>query len=419
MRFILNPLTTILENSGAHEVPSGPDSAPLPNISTYRNPRAAARSRLARLRKNRSTTNGASDSKKNNTSTAGTGAGHGARPQGTKYRQGTRRLAGGKPLQRCNTALVPQPVHPQPPGAFITQASFVVPGRPDLDDRNLPPLFAQKLFSDAKVKQDQVLLRASEEQKEREMNHEYARQLEEAHAACRRVEEKVQARMHEGNLRRAEAERLRAMQEEASRQETEDLRKSWEARRRQRRAELEATERARREHECHEQDLLKQHRREQVRLEQQRREQEQLEQHHREQERLVQERREHEEAQSNSATQVRQYEDRWTQLRGNTAGVELLTLNEIPWPWFDYVQCLDDITDERVMEFVHHPVQRHMGPGGGEAKATRFEMLRWHPDQFDGKVLSKVVGEHREIVKAAARRIARILITSNEKMRKP
>ena len=52
----------------------------------------------------------------------------------------------GSLFSGCNTALVPQSIHPQPPGAFITRPSFVVPGRPDLDDRNLPPLFPQKRF---------------------------------------------------------------------------------------------------------------------------------------------------------------------------------------------------------------------------------------------------------------------------------
>ena len=313
-----------------------------------------------------------------------------------------------------------------------------MPERPELDDRDLPPLYAQKLFYDAKVKGDQTFLRASEERDERAMDPEYTHQLEEAHAARRRVEEGVQARL-DG------AERLKAMQEGARREATEDFRKHCEARRRaveqerQRRAELEATERARREYELRLQENFEQQRRlqehleqqrllqeqveqqrllqeqverqrfEEQRLEQQRRLQEQLERQRLEEQRLEQERRECDAAESNRATQVRQYEDRWTQLRGSAAGEELLKIDDIPWPWFDYVQCLDDITDERVLEFVRHPLQRHMGPGGGLAKARRFEMLRWHPDHFDGKVLSKVVGEHQEIVREAAARIVRIL----------
>ena len=416
MRPIFNTLTTVLEIFGNREVPSGPESDHL-NISTHHNPRAGARSRSARLRaaksparlhKHRSTVNGVSDRKKQHTSTAGTGSAHGAHPQGTDYRVNMHRLPGGKPLQRCNTALVPQPVHPQPPGAFTTRLSFVVPGRPELDDQNLPPLYALKLFSDAKVKGDQALLRASEERDERAMDPEYARQLEEAHAARRRVEEGVQTRMDA-------AERLKVRQEEARREATENFRKYCEARRRaveqerQRRAELEATERARREQQRRFQERLEQQRLEEQRLEQQRRLQEQLERRRLEEQQLEQERREREATELNRATQVRQYEDRWTQLRGNTAGAGLLKVNDIPWPWFDYVQCLDDITDERVMEFVRHPLQRHMGPDGGLAKARRFEMLRWHPDQFNGKVLSKVVGEDQEIVREAAARIVRVL----------
>lgn len=291
------------------------------------------------------------------------------------------------------------------------QPSFVVPGHPELDDRNIPAPVALKLFSDAKVKGDKALLRASEERKERAMDPEYARRLEEAHAACRRVMEEVQARLHEASLRRAEAERIRAMQEEARCEAIENLRKYCEARRRdveqerQRQAELEATERARREHE---------------RLERHRHEQERLKQQRREQERIQQERREHEAVQSNPATQIRHYEDRWARLRSNTAGAEQLKINDIPWPWFNThnVQCVEDITDELVMEFVGHSLQRHVqDPNGGRVKAARFEMLRWHPDRFDGKVLTQVVEEHREIVKSAAGRIIRILTMSVEKTR--
>ena len=214
-------------------------------------------------------------------------------------------------------------------------------------------------------------------------------------------------------IHRREQERCEQMWLELHRRKQEREQMWLELIRREQERELKRLELHRRE-----QERLEQHRCEQVRLEQHRLKQEQLGQHRREQEWLEQERREREATQSKLATQLRHYEDRWAKLHSNTAGTEHLKIDDIPWPLFDIVQSLEDITEERVLEFVGHPLQKHMqGPGGGLAKATRFEMLRWHPDKFNGKVLGQVVGEHREIVGAAAGRVARILTTLIEKMR--
>ena len=59
---------------------------------------------------------------------------------------------------------------------------------------------------------------------------------------------------------------------------------------------------------------------------------------------------------------------------------------------------------------MRHPLHEHIqGPGGAQAKSIRSEMLRWHPDKFNGKVLGKVIEGHREAVKEGAGRVARIL----------
>ena len=90
--------------------------------------------------------------------------------------------------------------------------------------------------------------------------------------------------------------------------------------------------------------------------------------------------------------------------------MEHIGFHEIPWPSFENVGGVQDITEERVLAFVCHPLHEHIqGPGGGQAKSLRSEMLRWHPDKFEGKVLGKVVEGDREVVKEAAGRVARIL----------
>ena len=418
MRFILNNLTTILTNFGIREVTPNSDTTHL-NVSSHHNPRTTARSRSARLQaaksatrlhKHRSTANGTTNSSQHNPTT-GNGAAHRTKPRGTKYRQmKSRRLAGGKPLRRCNTALIPQPVHPQPPGAFNAQQSFVVPRYPRMDDRHLPPFAAQNIFVKAKQDGDQVFFRAQEEREEHKMEAERARQLEQEREARRREADAEYLRRLEEDSRRAVAVHHRAMQEEFARGQAERIQKVLEAclraqEERQRQAEREAMEFARRE-----QERIERERRERERMEREHRERERMERERREQERMEREHREREAAQPDHATQLRLYEEKWAQLRGDSVGAGPLTLNDIPWPWFGFVPSLEEITDKRVLEFVGHPLRRHLqSPDGGKARTLRLELLRWHSDRFDGKVLARVVDDDRETVKDIAGRITRIL----------
>jgi hypothetical protein len=89
-----------------------------------------------------------------------------------------RPLADGKPLRQFNPVFVSQSSHPQPPGAFIVEPSFVVLGFPGLDDRHPPPFFAPKLFFDVLKEGRHAILRAEEERNQRDEDAEYARLLE-------------------------------------------------------------------------------------------------------------------------------------------------------------------------------------------------------------------------------------------------
>lgn len=405
MLFGLNTLTTFLKRLGTREVLSGSNSTRPSNIFAPRNPRVAARSRsarlraaksAARLRKHRSTTNPAANGTNRPSSTAGTATAHGAKPRGTKYRRVKKRhLLVKKPLQRCNTVLAPQPpTHPQPPGAFVVEPSFVVPGFPELDHRHLPPFVAQKIFFDALHEGRQAILRAEEDRKEREEEAEYARvlkqDLKKAQEAHRKAQEAEYARLIEEDRRKAEAARRRAENEEFARLLEEDMRKAKEA---------------------HHRAMEQEERRRQA-------EQEAMERERRERERCEKERREREDAQSDLVTRLRVYEGKWAVLRNNADAVDHLSFYDIPWPSFDNVQCVGDITEERVLAFVCHPLHEHIqSPGEGQVKSLRSEMLRWHPDKFEGRVLGKVIEGHREAVREAAGRVARILTTFSTKTR--
>ena len=74
---------------------------------------------------------------------------------------------------------------------------------------------------------------------------------------------------------------------------------------------------------------------------------------------------------------------------------------------FEDVRRVDDVTWDRILTFVLH----ERAQGEGQAKAVRSEMLRWHPNKFNGKVLAKIIKEDREAVRETAGHVARILTT--------
>jgi hypothetical protein len=280
----------------------------------------------------------------------------------------------------------------------VLEPSFVVPGFPEEDDRHLPPLVTQKLFFDALYAGRQALLRAEDERNEEaeearwREEEEYARQVEQDLKKAR-AEEAEYARMLEEDLKKAEAARRRAEIEDFARLLEEDMRKAQEAHRRA----VEQEEKRRRA----EQESMERERRECERRERERREREDFEA-----------------LQSNLAKRLRVYEEKWAALRSNIVWMERLGFCDIPWPLFENIQGVEDITEERVLAFVCHPLHEHVqGPGEGQAKSLRSEMLRWHPDKFEGKVLDKVVEGDREAVREAAGYVARILTKFSVAMR--
>ena len=230
---------------------------------------------------------------------------------------------------------------------------------------------------------------------------------------AKELEDTEYLRLLEEDLRKAEAARRRAEKEEFERLLEEDRRKAQETHRRameqeekRRQAERESKERERREREDREKERHEREDREKKRRE------------GREKER----RRKEREA-AKLVTRIRDYEDKWARLRSNAIEVEHLSFCDIPWPSFEDVRDVGDITEERVSRFVRHPRPQGSeqiqpeGPGGGLIKSLRLEMLRWHPDKFEGKVLEKVFEGDREAVREAAGCVARILTTLSAKMR--
>jgi hypothetical protein len=393
MRLGLNIVTTFLHSLKPRKLISGSRNTYFPKIFARHNPRLAARA--ARLRASKSARSIRTSAAPSFTSTA----------DGTGTNRRHRRYARSLRRSTTNAATVfpaPVPSYPQPPGAYACAPPNSMPDTttmPDIPAGGSTPLVAQKVFFDELYKQRAVLMRAAEEQRARaEEDAEFLRLLAED-----------QRKAHEAHLR-AEAEEQRLEEERRVKEEIE-------LKERRRRRKREAEERRRRR-------AAREERREKVRLEQERLDQElleweRLEQERREQERRDQERREREQealrqktaAEVTLAQQVaewlRVYEEKWTLLRTDVQ-LRPLAFSDIPWPLFGVPASAEDITLVRVQEFLCHP-QRESVQGAGLIKSLRSEMLRWHPDKFNAKMLNKVVEGEREAVMEAAGKVARFL----------
>lgn len=394
MRVGLNILTAFLHSLKTRKLLSSSRNTYLPNIFVRRNPRLAAQA--ARLRATKSAgrirTRPVSVSVSAAPSFTSTAADRTA-PRRRDSRSGTRRRRPyTRHLQRNTNAAAQVPSYPQPPGAYVC-ALGGVPKTPAGDNEaNHPaPLVTQKVFFDALYKERAVLLRAADERRAREREAAEA----EAQARLRRAEEDAEyLRLLAEDRRKAQEAQGRAEAEAAAARWAEEQRRAEEemvVEERRRRRKREAEERRRR------------HAAREERRERERREQE--ERH--EQETL----RRRAAADATLAQRVTEwhhfYEERWAVLRADVR-LRPLGFSDIPWPLFGIATSGEDITLLRIQEFLCHP-QREAVQSAGQAKSIRSEMLRWHPDKFNGKVLNMVVEGDREAVKEAAGNVARIL----------
>jgi hypothetical protein len=252
-----------------------------------------------------------------------------------------------------------------------------------VDDKHIPPLVAQKIFLDALYAGRMKVLRAADERDEEAKAARRRAAAEEAERAsvleqesrrmgCARCKEEVEAehaRRLEESRQRAEAARRRAQEAAFARMLEEDQRRANEAHRRamEEQQERESRERERRERESRERPTKS--------------------------------------VPPSPAQRILTYERKWDELRKNGVADEQIRFCHVPWPVFGDVRRVDDVTRERVLAFVLHERER----GDEQARAVRSEMLRWHPDKFNGKVLRKVIEGDREAVRDTAGHVVRIL----------
>jgi hypothetical protein len=100
------------------------------------------------------------------------------------------------------------------------------------------------------------------------------------------------------------------------------------------------------------------------------------------------------------------YDDAWNTLKNDNIVIpHLINFVQIPWPVLAHITRPDQITYAAVEKFVFHPLRDPKSP----KDRLRVEMLRWHPDKFNGKVLSHVMADQIDVVREASGHVARIL----------
>ncbi|KAH0834890.1 hypothetical protein J3R83DRAFT_10536 [Lanmaoa asiatica] len=270
---------------------------------------------------------------------------------------------------------------------------------------------------------------ALEEQKRKV--EEFARAKEEKRKACRRRMEEAalladeeRQRAHEALERKTREEQERLFREEQARKAKEDEeRRRREEQERQLREERERilreeVERLRRE--AHEQFLREQQERS-LRAEVERLRREAHEKFIREQQQRERRAREERERQARLlAEQIRRaaqddqtrqqfvaYEGKWNELRSSNS-LPPIDVQEMPWPVFGVVSSADQITYQDVQTFLFHPLRPDV-EGKTSRDKVKLEVLRFHPDKFNTRVVPKIQPSQRAVAQEIAGAVARIL----------
>lgn len=94
------------------------------------------------------------------------------------------------------------------------------------------------------------------------------------------------------------------------------------------------------------------------------------------------------------------YESAWTALKDRP----VLFFRSIPWPVLRQPSDVEDLTANAIGAFILSPV--HSGDKSARDR-LKEQLLRWHPDRFESKWLSKVDGEEKEVVRRGAGQVVR------------
>lgn len=107
-----------------------------------------------------------------------------------------------------------------------------------------------------------------------------------------------------------------------------------------------------------------------------------------------------------------QYERIWGALSNPSPTMDLtLTFATMPWPLLAPPSSPANITLAAITAFLFHAQRPDPSPSSEKSRRARLkeELLRWHPDKFEHRVLSHVVLADREAVLAGADAVIKVL----------
>ncbi|KDQ60298.1 hypothetical protein JAAARDRAFT_125793 [Jaapia argillacea MUCL 33604] len=112
---------------------------------------------------------------------------------------------------------------------------------------------------------------------------------------------------------------------------------------------------------------------------------------------------------SRTKDQFELHDRKWTAIKDNAVDVECIAFEHIPWPVLDVVVTTPaEITRARIEQFVFHPMRTGVD-GKSRKERVRADLLKWHPDKFNSKVMGKTSEWERDMVTEAAGFVAKTL----------
>lgn len=99
---------------------------------------------------------------------------------------------------------------------------------------------------------------------------------------------------------------------------------------------------------------------------------------------------------------------KWDHLMKGNLQPSSITFGELPWPILGVVNSPADISCEGLRQFIFHPL-RKTADGTTRRGKVKAELLKWHPDKFNAKVVSKLKDGERDLAMEAAGLVARFL----------
>lgn len=103
----------------------------------------------------------------------------------------------------------------------------------------------------------------------------------------------------------------------------------------------------------------------------------------------------------------RLYNVKWKHLKSDVH-IPVVLFNQVPWPVLAKIRSPDEITQIAVTQFILNP-RRNGLAGKTPRDVIKAEMLKWHPDKFNSKVMPRILSTDVVVTQQAADKVVRIL----------